>query len=271
MATADTLVTLISVWGLRVLAGLAILIAGWAIAGRLSALVARAVGRSKRVDDTLKPFLTSVIRYLVLAVTGLAVLGQLGVQTASLLAVFGAAGLAIGLAMQGTLSNLAAGVMLLAFRPFKVGDYVEAGGVAGTVKGITLFTTEFATPDNVQIIAPNAAVWGTTVTNYSHHSTRRLDLGLSIAYGDSIDTAMATIHRVLDGDARCQAEPPRQVAVGALGESSVDIVIRVWCQASDYWGLKFDLTRALKEAADEAGLTIPFPQREVWLRKVDPA
>lgn len=267
MEPIDALVTLVSTWGLKVLAGLAILVVGWIVAGRLGALVERAVGASKRVDDTLKPFLSSIARYLVLAVTGLAVLGQLGVQTASLLAVFGAAGLAIGLALQGTLSNLAAGVMLLAFRPFRVGDYVDAGGVAGTVKAITLFTTEFATPDNVQIIAPNGAIWGATVTNYSYHKTRRLDLTLSIAYGDSIEEAMAMVHRTLDADARCQAEPARQVVVGGLGESSVDIVIRVWCQASDYWGLKFDLTRALKEGADAAKLTIPFPQREVWLRQ----
>jgi len=153
--------------------------------------------------------------------------------------------------------------MLLFFRPFKVGDYVEAGGKAGTVKAIDLFMTEFATPDNVRILVPNGKIWGDSVVNYSHHKTRRVDFVIGIDYGDDIDKAIATIQSVIAAESRIHAEPESLVAVTELADSSVNIVIRVWCDASEYWPLKFALTKAFKEALDAAGITIPFPQRVV--------
>lgn len=247
----------------RVIGGLVILIIGWIIASWLASMTRRAVGRVERIDLTLKNFFASLVRYLVLILTGLAVLSQFGVQTASLIAVLGAAGLAIGLAMQGALSNLAAGVMLLLFRPFKIGDYIEGGGTAGSVKELTLFTTELATPDNVQVIVPNGALWGSIIKNYSFHETRRVDFDLGIGYADDIGAAMAAVREVLAADSRVRTEPEPQVVVGELGDSSVNLIVRAWCQAADYWDLRFDLTRRFKETFDAKGISIPFPQRDV--------
>jgi small conductance mechanosensitive channel len=194
----------------RVIGGILILIIGWMVAGWLARMTRRALNRVESVDPTLRNFFLSLVRYVVLILTGLAVLSQFGVQTASLIAVFGAAGLPIGLALQGTLSNLAAGVMLLLFRPFKVGDYIEGGGTAGSVRELTLFTTELATPDNVQIIVPNGELWGSIIKNHSFHETRRVDFELGIGYGDDIGTAMAVVREVLVADSRVQRSPRRR-------------------------------------------------------------
>ncbi len=180
----------------------------------------------------------------------------------------GAAGLAIGLALQGTLSNVAAGVMLLLFRPFKTGDYIDGGGVAGTVKSVSLFVTELATPDNVQIVVPNADLWGTAIKNYSHHPVRRVDLLIGIGYGDDIDTAMGIIRKLAEDDERVHAEPEPFIVVGDLGDSSVNLIVRLWCDSANYWPLKFAMTKAIKEAFDREGVTIPFPQRDVHLHEV---
>jgi small conductance mechanosensitive channel len=255
----------------RVIGGIVILVIGWMIASWLARMTRRALGRVERIDLTLRNFFVSLVRYVVLILTGLAVLSQFGVQTASLIAVFGAAGLAIGLAMQGTLSNLAAGVMLLLFRPFKVGDYIEGGGTAGSVKELTLFTTELATPDNVQIIVPNGTLWGSIIKNYSFHATRRVDFALGIGYGDDIGQAMEAVKGVIEGEPRVHAEPEPQVVVGELGDSSVGLIVRVWCQAEDYWDLKFDLTRRFKETFDARGISIPFPQRDVHVHQIKAA
>jgi small conductance mechanosensitive channel len=259
----DIITALLTTYGLSVVGGIVMLVAGWLIAGWARRAVNRGLGRVERIDATLRSFLSSATRYLILIFTVLAVLSQFGVQTASLIAIFGAASLAIGLALQGTLSNLAAGVMLLLFRPFRVGDYVEAGGHAGTVKSIDLFVTEFATPDNVCILVPNGSIWGGAVVNYSHHPTRRVDLLIGIDYGDNIDKAFETIREVIQADERVHAEPAPMLAVGALADSSVNIIVRVWCDAGNYWPLKFDLTKGVKEALDKAGISIPFPQRTV--------
>ena len=267
--TLASATNLLTTYGLNVVGGIIILIVGWIIAGWASRWTARTAGRVQNVDAMLAGFFASLVKYLILAVTVLAVLSRFGVQTASLIAIFGAAGLALGLALQGTLSQLAAGVMLLLFRPFKVGDYIDTGGAAGSVKAVGLFTTELATPDNVQIIVPNGDVWGSTVRNYSFHPTRRVDYLLGIGYGDSIDAAMKAIHDVVTGDPRCHTDPAPQIVVGELADSSVNIIVRVWADAGDYWGLKFDLTKRFKEALDAAGITIPFPQRDVHLHQVD--
>jgi small conductance mechanosensitive channel len=259
--------SLFVIYSLKVIGAVLILFVGRLIANWAKKKVAYWLEQSGTVDQTLQGFLSSFVRYLVLIVTFLTVLSQFGIETTSLIAVFGTAGLAIGLALQGTLSNVAAGVMLLVFRPFKVGDYVEAGGAAGTVKDIRLFFSELATPDNVQILVPNSQVWGTVVKNYSHHTTRRVDLVMSVDYGDDIEKAQSVVERVVKADARVLADPAHLVVVGNLGESSVDLTIRVWCQSDDYWPLKFDLTKRLKQQFDAENLTIPFPQQTLHMVK----
>ena len=258
-------VTLLTAYGLKVIGALLILFIGRMVANWFQGKVAFWLEQSGQADQTLTGFLANLARYVVLIATVLAVLAQFGIETTSLIAVLGAASLAIGLALQGTLSNVAAGVMLMLFRPFKAGDYVETAGIAGSVKSITLFVTELATPDNVQIMVPNSQVWGTIVKNYSHHATRRVDLVIGIDYGDDIDKAQSVVQQVAKDDSRVLADPAPMVVVGNLGENSVDLTIRVWCQAGDYWPVKFDLTKTLKQRFDEEKLSIPFPQRTIHM------
>ncbi len=264
-AAVEQVTELVTAYGVQMTGAIAILIGGWIAAGWASRAADKGLRRARGIDETLARFFVSAVRYLVLVITGLAVLSQFGVQMASLLVVLSTAGLAVGLALQGTLSNVAAGVMLLFFRPFKIGDYVEVAGHAGTVKSITLFATELSTPDNVYIVAPNAQVWGASVTNFSHHATRRVDIAVGIGYEDNIDTAIAAILAVIDADSRALDDPTPMVAVSGLGDSAVDLVVRAWCRGADYWDLKFDLTKRVKEALDEAGVAIPYPQRTVHI------
>lgn len=261
----EQITSLLTTYGLSVVGAILILIVGWTFAGWAARATRRALERTEKVDEMLRGFFASLVRYFILTVAILAVLSEFGVQTASLIAVLGAAGLAIGLALQGTLSNLAAGVMLLLFRPFRVGQYVEAGGQAGTVKSVDLFVTELATPDNVQILIPNGQVWGSAVVNYSHHETRRVDFLLGIAYEDDIAKAAQTIETAIKGESRCLKDPEPMVVVGELADNSVNMIVRVWCNSADYWNVKFDLTRQFKEALDQAGITIPFPQRTIHM------
>ena len=263
--TADEVMAAVTNYGMDIIGAISILIVGWMASKWVHRAVTKALGRSEKVDAMLGSFFASLAKYLVLIFTGLMVLSQFGVQTASLIAVLGAAGLAIGLALQGTLSNVAAGVMILIFRPFKIGDYVEAGGQAGTIKAVTLFITEMTTPDNVQIIVPNSQIWGSSVVNYSFHDTRRLDLALGISYEDNIEMAVEAINQTIGADARVLKDPEPLVAVSELADSSVNFVIRVWCNASDYWPLKFAMTRALKEKMDSEGISIPYPQQTVHM------
>ena len=261
----EGLVGLVTAYGASVVGAVVILIIGLWAARRIERMTDRALARSGKIDDTLRPFLASLMRYAVLAFVLIAVLSAFGIETTSLIAVFGAAGLAIGLALQGTLSNLAAGVMLLIFRPFKVGDYVDVGGLAGTVKQVSLFVTELATPDNVQIIVPNGQVWGSAIYNFSFHDQRRVDLVLGIDYGADVGKARAAVLDVIAQDARVLDDPEPFVEVGNLGYNSVDLTIRVWCNSGDYWPLKFDLTGALKERMDQEAISIPFPQRTIHM------
>lgn len=254
---------LLASYGLNVLGALAIIILGFMAAGWARRSVERGLGRSGRIDTTLVKFFGSLVRYAIIAFVIIAALQQFGVEATSLVAIFGAAGLAIGLAMQGTLSNVAAGVMLLMFRPFKIGDFITAGGQTGTVKEIGLFTTEMATGDNVKIIVPNGQIWGSAIQNFSANPTRRVDLMMGIDYGDNIDTAMATINRVIGEEARALKDPESVVAVAELADSSVNIVVRVWVNAADYWGVRWDLTKKLKEQLEADGISIPFPQQVV--------
>lgn len=262
-AQISAVVELLTTYGLNVIYAIIILIVGWSAAGMIGRGVRKALQQTDRVDETVTGFAASTARYFVLAVVIISVLQLFGIQTTSLIAVLGAASLAIGLALQGTLSNVAAGVMLLIFRPFRVGDYIEVAGQSGTVKTISLFLTELATPDNVQIIVPNGQAWGSAVRNYSAHATRRVDLTLGIGYDDDMDKALAIFREVIGADERIHADPKPFVAITNLGDSSVDVTLRVWCQADDYWGLKYDLTKRLKEALDAAGVSIPYPHMQV--------
>lgn len=255
----------LATYGLNVLGALAIIVIGFIAAGWARKAVERAFSRSSRSDPTLVKFFGSLVRYAVIAFVIIAALQQFGVEATSLVAVFGAAGLAIGLALQGTLSNVAAGVMLLMFRPFKIGDFIDAGGQAGTVKEVGLFTTEMSTPDNVKIIVPNGQIWGQAIKNFSANPTRRVDLVMGIDYADNIDTAMATINRVIGEESRAMSDPEPVVVVGELADSSVNIIVRVWCNAGDYWGVRWDLTKKLKEQLEADGCSIPFPQRTVHM------
>jgi len=262
---AEEMTAFAAVYGLQVVGAIAILIIGWMMSGWGARVTDKALSRVAALDETLRRFAVSMVRYLILVVTGLAVLQQFGVEMASLLIVMSTAGLAIGLALQGTLSNVAAGVMLLLFRPFKIGDVVSVAGHTGGVKAITLFVTELATPDNVHIVVPNGQVWGSSVLNFSHHETRRVDITVGIGYEDDVDKAIAEINALIEADDRALAAPDPFVALTGLGDSTVDLTLRVWCAAADYWGLKFSLTKQIKESFDAAGINIPYPQRTVHL------
>ena len=221
--------------------------------------VRRRVNAHEEIDTTLGNFFASIAKWLILAVVVIAVLQLFGFQATSLVAVLGAATLAIGLALQGTLADVAAGVMLIIFRPYKVDQYVDIAGTSGTVKDLNLFMTELVTPDNVQIIVPNGKAWGAIITNYSAHEQRRLDLTFGIDYGDDAEEAMAIILKCAEADERVLKDPEPWVRVMQLGDSSVDLGVRLWCMGSDYWELKFSMTRAVKEAFDKGGISIPYP------------
>lgn len=238
---------------------LAIVIGALWFSGWIKARIIALSELDNRFDRTLASFLGSLARYATLVLAVIFILGRFGIQTTSLAAIIGAAGLAIGLALQGSLANLAAGVLLVAFRPFKAGDYINAGGQSGTVDAITLFTTELTTPDNVKIIVPNGDVFSGAITNFSHYDTRRCDLVFGVSYDTDLKAAEAAILACIAADPRPHSEPEPFVKVSNLGDSSVDFTVRIWCDAGDYWGLKFDLTRAVKEAFDEKGIDIPFP------------
>ncbi len=249
-------------------AAIVIWIVGSAIFAWFARRVRSATLRSTQGDEGVAGFVQSLVRWLGTAVIAIAILNLFGIKATSLVAILGAATLAVGLALQGTMSNFASGVMLLIFRPFKVGDYVEAAGHTGSVRKIQLFATELATVDNVQIVIPNSQAWSTSIVNYSAHDRRRLDLVVGVDYGANMDHAIQTIRTVIDADPRASHEPAPFVKVTNLGDSSVDITLRVWCQATDYWDFKFDLTKRIKESLDAVGISIPYPHMEVVQKSV---
>ena len=225
----------------------------------MARVIRRRVFASESIDDTIGSFLASIARWVILLIVAIAVLGLFGIEATSLVAIMGAATLAIGMALQGTLADLAAGFMLILFRPYKLGQFVDIAGTSGTVKDINLFVTELVTPDNVQIIVPNGQAWGAVITNFSHHETRRCDLAFGIDYGDDIEKAKAIITKLAGADSRVLNDPEPWVRVTNLGDSSVDLTARLWCDAADYWELKFGMTQAVKEAFDKEGISIPYP------------
>ena len=252
-------------YGVEVLGAVAILVAGIFVAGWARRSVLRVLNRSDKVDETLKPVIASVVRYAILVFVLIAVLAQFGVQTTSIIALLGAAGLAIGLALQGTMQNIAAGIMLLFLRPFRVGDYIDAEGLAGTVEEIRLFTTLLRTADGVCLEAPNGQIWNRAILNYSRAEKRRIDVVVGIAYDDDIDKAQAALLEIMTSDGRVDAEPEASVLVKELGDSSVNLRLRCWTDAEKYWDLLFDLNKATKLRLDAEGISIPFPQRDVHL------
>mgnify|MGYP003571999933 FL=1 len=233
----------------------------------LSKLLRKGLGKAD-MDPILVNFVASIVSSLLLLFIIIASLNQLGVDTTSLIAIFGAAGLAIGLALQGSLQNFASGVMLIIFRPFKTGDFVEAGGTSGVVESISIFTTIMRTGDNREVIVPNGAIYSGTITNYSARETRRVDMVFGIGYGDDIKKAKQILQQVLDQDERVLKDPAALVAVGELADSSVNFNVRPWVKSADYWSVKFDLTEKVKLAFDENKISIPFPQMDVHMDKV---
>ena len=254
---------IMDIFGNIVVAGL-ILIVALFISGWVKRRIIRIAYSTDYLDNTLFSFLGSLARYGIIALAIVFVLNRFGIQTTSLVALIGAMGLAVGLALQGTLSNIAAGVMLVIFRPFKVGDFIDAGGMSGTVKEITLFTTELATLDNVQIIVPNSAVWGSAITNYSVYDTRRAEWIFGVSYASDLKKAEEIIRKTILTDPRALADPEPFVQVNNLGDSSVDFLVRVWCKRPDLFGFQADMKRAVKEAFDAGGIDIPFPTSVVY-------
>jgi small conductance mechanosensitive channel len=257
-------------YGLDVLGAVILLIGGWVLAGWASRSVSRMLARTPHLDATLKPIIAQTTRYAILILVVVVVLAQFGVQTASIITVLGAAGLAIGLAMQGTLQNIAAGIMLLFLRPFRVNDTIDAEGIAGTVDEVGLFTTQMHTFDGVYQEVPNSQLWGRTIKNFSRLPTRRLDIVVGISYGDDIDQAQAILLKLLRDDSRVLAEPAPVVLVKELAESSVNLNLRCWTKADDYWSALFETTKAAKLCLDAAGISIPFPQRHIHVHQVIP-
>ena len=253
---------LLTVYGLKVLAALAIFVIGRWVAKGVRKLVERIMTKSK-VDTTLISFTANMAYIGLLAFIVIAALGQLGIQTTSFIAVLGAAGLAVGLALQGSLSNFAAGFLLIIFRPFKVGDLIEGAGVFGVVEAIQIFTTQFKTADNKTVIVPNAKLTDDNIVNWTVKGTRRVDMVFGIGYEDDIDKARTLMADIIAADSRILKDPAPQISVSELADSSVNFVVRPWAKVEDYWGVYFDLTEKIKKAFDANGVSIPFPQRDV--------
>ncbi|ATJ81861.1 mechanosensitive ion channel family protein [Halomonas beimenensis] len=247
---------------INLVAALAIFLVGrWAVK-LLHGLSIKAMQRGK-LDPLLVKFLGNILYALMMIFVVLAAISQVGIQTTSLIAVIGAAGLAVGLALQGSLANFAAGVLVIIFRPYKIGDYVEAGGVAGTIDDVQIFTTELKTPDNRKVIVPNGQMMSGAITNYSSHDTRRVDLVVGVGYDDPIDTVRRVLEGVVADDPRVLAEPAPNIRMSAMADSSVQWIVRPWVKAADYWDVHWEMTEEIKRRFDAEGISIPFPQRDV--------
>jgi len=255
--------------GINLISALLLIIIGWMVAGWAQRAIRRGLGRIKDMDRTLSGMLAGIARYFILITVLIMVLARFGVQTASILAALGAIGLAVGLALQGTLANIAAGVMLLFLRPFRVGDFVDANGHSGTVEEVGLFTTEMTTFDGVYQSVPNGSIWGGRIVNYSRNPSRRHDIIVGIAYGEDIDRAQQVLLEVLENDPRVLPASDTvtgpQILVRELADSSVNLGMRFWTSNDDFWPANFELRKAAKQSLDRAGITIPFPQRDVHL------
>lgn len=253
-------------WGVKLAGAILVFIIGKWIAKKLTDVVKRIMERAN-VETTLAKFLGDLTYVGLLILVIIAALGTLGVQTTSFVAILGAATLAVGLALQGNLSNFGAGVVLLLFRPFKVGDVVDAGGALGSVEEIGIFNTKMKTPDNKQVIIPNSNIVGGNITNFSAKDTRRVDLVIGVGYEDDLKKVKEELWNILNSDERILKDPPPTVAVSELADSSVNFVVRPWVKSGDYWNVYFDLLEKIKTRFDEVGITIPYPQMDVHLKK----
>ncbi|MDH3417511.1 MAG: mechanosensitive ion channel [Gammaproteobacteria bacterium] len=227
----------------------------------------RKVMHKQNIDKTLETFVCNLVRVILLVVVIIAAIGQLGIETTSFIAIFGAAGLAVGLALQGSLSNFASGVLIVLFRPYKVGDFIEGAGVSGSVEQVQILTTILKTGDNKQVIIPNSKIMGSIITNFSANPTRRVDMVVGVSYSDDLDKVRSIIQELVAADDRILDEPACTIAVSALADSSVNFVVRPWVNTSDYWPVMFGLTEAIKKRFDKEGISIPFPQQDVHLYK----
>jgi small conductance mechanosensitive channel len=260
----DAVLGFLTVYGVKFIVAIAIFYIGKWIIGRLVKLVKKGMLRSN-VDETLVGFMGNILTGIGLAFVVIAALAQLGINTTSLAAVIAAAGLAIGLALQGSLSNFAAGFLIILFKFFKVGDYIEAGGTAGTVEEINIFTTKLKTPDNCEVIVPNGSITSDNIKNYSAHDTRRLDLVIGVAYDADLPKTKELLTGILTRESRVLKDPAPTVEVLELADNSVNFAVRPWVATSDFWPTRFDLMREIKMELDKAGIGIPFPQRDVHL------
>jgi len=254
-------------WGISGVQALLVFIIGKWLAGKVSTLIGKALIRSK-MDKMLVDFVESIISWSLLLVVIIAALSQLGIDTTSLIALLGAAGLAVGLALKDSLSNFSAGVMLLIFRPFRIGDFVNVAGVSGSVEKIHVFTTTILTGDNKENIVPNSAVYAGVITNFSARETRRVDMMFGIGYGDDIKQAKEIMMNIITSHDKTLSDPAPLVAVSELADSSVNFTVRVWSKTTDYWAVNYDCHEQIKIAFDEAGISIPFPQMDVHMNKV---
>jgi len=257
---------LITHYALQGILAIVVLLIGLKVAKFFSNLTEKAFAKRK-IDKAVAGFISNIVYALVFAATVLMALSQVGIETTSFVAILGAAGLAVGLALQGSLSNFASGVLIIVLRPFKSGDYIEAGGQAGSVERIEIFATELRTPDNKTIIMPNSAIMGGAIVNYSRQKTRRIDLVIGVSYDADLRQAKEVLKSVLDKEARILKEPAYTVAVQALADSSVNFVVRPWVNTTDYWPTYFALVENIKIALDEANIAIPYPQMDVHLHK----
>ena len=251
-------------FGIRILTAIAIFYIGRLIVGLFTRGL-RKLLQKQQVDKTLETFVCNLARMGLLAFVVVAAINALGIQTASFIAVLGAAGLAVGLALQGSLSNFASGVLIVMFRPYKVGDWIEAAGVSGSVLEVQILTTALKTGDNKRVIVPNSQIMGSIITNYSAHDTRRVDLVVGVSYSDDLDKVRRALQSIVAADERVLDDPAVTIAVSELADSSVNFVVRPWVKTADYWGVLFDLTETIKKRFDAEGISIPFPQRDVHI------
>ena len=253
--------------GIRIVTAIIIFFVGkWVVALVVKGLL-KAMQKGD-VDTTLRRFVANLVRMVLMLFVIIAAINHLGIQTASLIAVLGAAGLAVGLALQGSLSNFAAGVLIVLFRPYKVGDWIEGAGVSGSVEEVQILTTVLKTGDNKRVIIPNSQIMGSTITNYSANATRRVDLVVGVSYGDDLDKVRKELEDLVATDERILKDPAPTIAVSQLADSSVNFVLRPWVNTADYWAVYFDLTERVKKRFDEVGVSIPFPQQDVYIHNV---
>lgn len=263
-AILEKIYGMLAVYGIRIIAAAAILIIGIWVA-KLFRKITKNILKKRDMDPTLGSFVGSLIYYAMIVFVVLAALAQLGIQTTSFIAVIGAAGLAIGLALQGSLANFAAGFLIIIFRPFKVGDYIEGAGTAGTVEEINILSTQLITPDNKTVIVPNSNMTSSNIVNYSTKGTRRVDMVIGIGYEDDIDKAKKILQEIIEEDDRVLKEPEPLIALAELGDSSVNFYVRPWTKADDYWSFLFETTEKVKKRFDNEGISIPYPQRDIHL------